>query len=322
MEFVLPTAHELHHGLRALKTVALADGELHPAERDVMGAAQRMFGHDGDLDALEPITPAELAAAVEAPATRFQLLGGLVVTTMADGDVNEAEAAAVAAFAAALGIEDSAVNNLRRLSKGHHRRARLDILRRQWAVRKIRAMAEEQGVGVYYRALLGMLRLRDDPETIARYRAWEAHPPGSLGRAYFDYLVENGFSFPGEKGAPPEAMLFHDLTHILSGYGTTPDQEILVAAFSAGYSSVEVLNWFVFVLSQFQLGLQTAPNVEPATMALDPARMLLAYRRGAAMRIDLNDGWDYWPVVGEPIEALRDRYNILPESHFEARAAR
>ncbi len=36
------------------------------------------------------------------------------------------------------------------------------------------------------------------------------------------------------------------------------------------------------------------------------------------MSLDLNEGWDPWPVLGEPIEALRQRYNILPESHFLA----
>lgn len=178
-------------------------------------------------------------------------------------------------------------------------------------------MAGEQGVGVYFKAILGMLRVREDPETVARFRAFERFPAGSLGRGYFDYMVENGFSWPGEKGAPPEAMLFHDLTHVLSGYRTTPGEEILAATFSAGYSTREVHNWFMFVLSQFQLGVQLAPGVRPAVMQLDPRRLIIAYRRGAAVRLDLNEGWDPWPLLDRPVEDVRAELNVLPESHFE-----
>jgi len=48
----------------------------------------------------------------------------------------------------------------------------------------------------------------------------------------------------------------------------------------------------------------------------DPTKALIAIRRGAAMNVDLNNGWDYWPVMGEQIEELRRRYNILPAEAF------
>jgi hypothetical protein len=34
------------------------------------------------------------------------------------------------------------------------------------------------------------------------------------------------------------------------------------------------------------------------------------------MNVDLNSGWDYWPVMGEQVEELRRRYNILPAEAF------
>jgi hypothetical protein len=34
------------------------------------------------------------------------------------------------------------------------------------------------------------------------------------------------------------------------------------------------------------------------------------------MTVDLNNGWAYWPVMGEQIEELRRRYNILPAETF------
>ena len=316
MKFETPSPQQLPFGLRALHTVALVDGALSPEEAAVIAAAQRLFGHQGEIDGLAPVTPAELAAAIEPPALRHQLFGGLVVMSMADGEVTPSEADLVGAFAEALEVKDAAVANLQRIAKGQLRRARLDILRRHWAPRKAREMAAERGPHIVGEALLGLLNVKSFPEVTMRYQALGEHPPGSLGRAYFDYMIQNDFAFPGEKGAPPEAMLFHDLTHVLSGYGTTPEEEILAATFSAGYSNTEVINWLVFVLSQFQLGLPTAPNVPPERLKLNPDRFLAALRRGAAMNIDINEGWDPWPVLGEPVEELRRRYNILPEASF------
>lgn len=316
MDFNIPTPQQIPFGLRALMTVARADGELAEPEAAVIRAAQLTFGNDQPVDRIETIEPAALAEAITDPRLRFQLFGGLVVMAMADGEVNDAEANIVARFAAALSIEDAAVANLKRIAKGQLRRARLDILRRQWAPRKIAEMARKDGVGVYFQAALSLLNIKDDPETIMKYQALGEMPQGSLGRAYFDYMVSNDFAFPGTKGAPPEAMLFHDLTHVLSGYGTEPEEEILVATFSAGYSSTEVVDWLVFVLSQFQLGLQTAPNVPPEKLAMNPVRLIAALRRGAAMNTDLNEGWDPWPVLAEPLDVVRKRLNILPESQF------
>jgi len=37
----------------------------------------------------------------------------------------------------------------------------------------------------------------------------------------------------------------------------------------------------------------------------DPETALIALRRGAAMNVDLADGWEYWPVMGEQVEVLR-----------------
>lgn len=44
----------------------------------------------------------------------------------------------------------------------------------------------------------------------------------------------------------------------------------------------------------------------------DPLKTMIAIRRGVAMNVDLNGGWDYWPVMGEQVEELRRRYHILP----------
>jgi len=316
MKLQFPNPDELDLGMRALKAMALADGEMHQAERDLLEAGQAFFGHHTPLDTLEPSTPEALAAGLLDPAKRLQLMAAMIVACMVDGEVNAEEARCLRDFATALEIDDPAIRQVEHIAKGHFLRARLDILRRFWAVEKARQLAAEQGVGVYFKSLLGLLGVRDDKEALARWATLADLPPGSLGRAYHDYIVDNGFDWPGSKGAPPAIIAFHDFAHILSGYGTTPDGEMLIVAFSAGFARHEWLSIFTFVLSQFQLGLPTAPRVPPSRMTLQPERFLRAFQRGAAMNINLNEGWDYWEVIGEPVEDLRRRYNILPESHF------
>ncbi|MEK6803630.1 MAG: TerB family tellurite resistance protein [Nitrospirota bacterium] len=44
MELKIPTPEQAYWGLRAMKTVALADGTLDDSERQVMAAVQRVFG--------------------------------------------------------------------------------------------------------------------------------------------------------------------------------------------------------------------------------------------------------------------------------------
>ncbi len=326
MEFRVPTPHEHAHGSRALLTVALASAgalaegdrhELSDPARSLLRASHRLLGPGGefDIDALTTISAAELAAAVHGAALRYQLVGALIIMAMASGEVTPAGAQAVATFATALEVDSSAIANITRLAEAQFLRARLDILRRQWAPKKLGELAARDGFGVIPKAIMTLIGATDSALS-SRYIELGKCDPGTLGRAYFDYMIRNDLAFPGERGSPPEVILFHDMTHVLSGYDTTPTEEILAASFSAGYSGDEVHNWLVFVLSQFQLGLQTAPKVPPERLMMDPERLILAVRRGAAMNIDINHNWDYWDVIDEPLEALRQRYNILPESAF------
>ena len=137
-----------------------------------------------------------------------------------------------------------------------------------------------------------------------------------MGRSYWEYCRKNGFPLPGEKGGAAEQVLFHDCAHVLSGYGTTPGEEVQVACFSAGFQRRDPWAFVFFVLLQFHVGIRLTPITGARTGFFDPVKSMIAIRRGAAMTVDLNNGWDYWPVMGEQVEELRRRYNILPVEAF------
>jgi tellurite resistance protein len=316
MELKMPNSEQAYWGLRAMKTVAMADGSLDESELRMLGSIQTILGTNHPVDQLEPITPIELARALPDQQIRHQLVQGLIVVSLIDGKVNVKEAALVEQLAQALEVRAPEVQDLQYLLKGEILRLRLDLARRFWLREKVKEIWNTEGIRGIYKFVRGMIGKYENAELAARYQALEHYPLGSLGRSYWEYCKKNGFPLPGEKGGAAEQVLFHDCAHVLSGYGTTPEEEVLVACFSAGFQRRDPWTFVFFVLLQFHVGIRLTPITAARTGCFDPVKAMIAIRRGAAMNVDLNNGWDYWPVMGEQVEELRERYNILPLEGF------
>jgi tellurite resistance protein len=316
MELKMPNHEQAYWGLRAMKTIAMADGVLNESERHMLASVQRVIGTTYEIDELTPITPVELAHALPDPQLRKQLVQGLIVVSLIDGKPDRQETALVEQFAQALGINVPEVKNLRHVLNGEILQLRLDLVRRFWLRPKVEEIWNKEGLRGLYKFVRGMLGRYENKELATRYQALEHYPAGSLGRSYWEYCRKNGFALPGEKGGAPEQILFHDCAHVLSGYGTAPEEEVQVACFSAGFQRQEPWLFVFFVLLQFHVGIRMTPITTARMGFFDPEKAMIAIRRGAAMNIDLNNGWDYWTVMGEQVEELRRRYNILPVEAF------
>jgi len=312
MELKMPNHEQAYWGLRAMKTIALADGALNESERHMLASVQQVIGTTYDIEELAPITPLELAQAFPDPQLRKQLVQGLIVVSLIDGKPDEAEVNLVEQFAQELEVSDLEIKNLRHVLNREIVQLRLDLVRRFWLRPKINELWNKEGIKGLYKFVRGMMGKYENKELAARYQALEHYPTGSLGRSYWEYCRTNGFPLPGEKGGSPEQILFHDCAHVLSGYGTAPEEEVQVACFSAGFQRREPWLFVFFVLLQFHVGIRMTPITTARTGMFNPLKAMIAIRRGAAMNIDLNNGWDYWPVMGEQVEELRRRYNILP----------
>lgn len=319
MDLYLPPPELVHVGQRALKTIALADGELDADERAFLEAVQHMFRVEMDVDALTPIEPDALAAAVTAPELRRQLVRGMTVMVAMDGEVRPDEVAALSRFAAALDVHAGEVETMHELSRGRMMHVRFDVARRFWAKDKAIEFAREKGVGWLASSLATLAGLRTDAAISARYRGLGERPEGSLGRAYYEFVTGNGFPFPGEKGSPPEIIALHDLTHVLSGYGTDPEGELQVLSFHAGCRREEKdpFGFLLFGLAQFQLGVRLSPIAEGFSRRIDPDLVLKALVRGKGCQIDPTDGWDPWVEMDTPLDTLRERLGIVPLSALD-----
>lgn len=316
MELKIPSPEQAYWGLRAMKTVAMADGVLEASERYMLESIQQIFGTTHDLEHLALITPTDLARAFPDPQLRRQLVQGLVIMTLIDGKASPKETDYVEQFAQALGIEAPEVKNLRHVLKGEIFQLRLDLVRRFWLRQKVTEVWNKEGIRGLSRFVRGMMGRYENKKVAARYQGLEHYAPGSLGRSLWEYWHVNGFALPGQKGGAPEQIVFHDCAHVLSGYGTAPEEEVQVAFFSAGFQRREPWMFVFFVLLQFHVGIRMTPITKARTGMFDPLKAMIAIRRGAAMSVDLNDGWDYWPVMNEQVEELRRRYNILPIEAF------
>jgi tellurite resistance protein len=316
MELKIPSSEQAYWGLRAMKTVALADGALDDAELHMLASVQQIFGTTHATEQLSPITPADLAREFPDPQLRQQLVQGLIVMSLIDGNTNARETDLVEQFAQALEVSAPEVKDLRHVLKEEMLQLRLDLVRRFWLRDKVKEIWNTAGIRGLYKFMRGMIGKDKDAALAARYQALEHYPAGSLGRAYWEYCRANGFALPGEKGGAAEPILFHDCAHVLSGYGTDPEGEVQVACFSAGFQRRDPWLFVFFVLLQFHVGIRMTPITKARTGFFDPAKALIAIRRGAGMNVDLNNGWGYWPVMGEQVEELRRRYNILPSEAF------
>lgn len=81
--------------------------------------------------------------------------------------------------------------------------------------------------------------------------------------------------------------MFHDLGHLLSGYGTAPEGEIQQAAFQAGFSRHDGFPFLLFGIVQFHLGLRLTPIAQAERGFFDVQRVLRAVERGAACNQDI-----------------------------------
>ncbi len=311
MQLVLPTEAEARAGLRAVKTVLTCQSPLNPIETRLLDAAQtHVIRQRFDVEALDVIDPAELAATIERPALREQIVTAMIVSSFASGDASEEQVVRIGEFARALAVEQPALDDLRRLVRKQLAALRIDIIRHMYIGDRLAEIWEDAGVRGLLRIVGNLRGWREEPELAARYQALERLPAGTLGRVFYDHCRASGFSLPGERYGAIEGMVVHDMAHVLGGYGTDPAGEMQVAAFTAGFRREQSLYIMLFVLCQFDLGVQMVPVAAPELGNLDPDAFMRALVRGSQMRVDLFDDWDYWEVVHEPVDVLRERYGL------------
>lgn len=290
----------------AMRWIARRDGEELARESAWIDAAAGALEVDRHAGAM---TPDEVARRVARPAMRERIVQSAILAALADERVDDLEASGVRALARALEVDEPRVRNLEQLARGRVRAMWLDLARRSFARATFERQLRQHGLGGLWRIVGPMLGLARDPVLAQRFIALGELPDGTLGRAYFRFLVDEGLSFPGEPGSVPEAGLWHDVTHVLAGYRTSDDDEVRVVCFIAGNRRDDPFFWVFTIALQYHLGLKVSPY-SPARRGLFlPEVANRDYERGARVAVDL-ESWDPWPHFGRPLEDVRRELGI------------
>jgi hypothetical protein len=331
---------------RGLVSIASGNGNLPLSTADrraVDTAAPVLLGVDDvvDADRLEPIEPADLVHSVSDAQLRLWTIRMLAVVAFTDGVVESTKLQLVLDFADALDVHADFVRAIRELEYDNVSWAAHDEIRQNVASIPGMPLDPEDP----YRAFLPYGGAGADPALTERYRKLGERPPGTLGRAFHDHYVDNGYEFPGQEWGMAERWATpHDSLHLLSGYSTSAQGELLVAAFTGAMLRADVDMMESHVLPTiliYHLGIDINKGLNEGDrdriaadpswrdnyqgnvhLGLDPAKVWVAWDRATAMSEDVYSGtWDFWSLVDTDLDDLRTRYTIPPLDPADAALA-
>lgn len=307
MDIAIFEPEELPLVLGALRDVALANDEFTPEEAALVEGLAQLHGQRIRAEELRHVSFGQLATIVTDPHRRKRVVQLAIIMSLVEGQPGELSSRAVRDLASALDVSDQGVQVLDEVAHSRAMLVRFDMVRR--IQRFVRHNGGPRFMKVAASTLLG---LNADQELAARYYALAKYPRGSLGRALFDHFYEHEFAMPGEKGGLPELMLFHDVGHVISGYGVDPHGEIQQAAFQAGFARTDGFVFLLFGILQFHLGLRITPVAYGQHGHFNVPQVLQALARGAACRVDFSDHFDFFSHAAEPLDLLRARWGVTP----------
>lgn len=303
--------------LGAMTTVVDHDGAdgAGGGRQMVEAAAAIMFGTPRDLgaDPVVPVAPDGLAAAVgDDPTLAAHAVELVAVAALADGRVESDRLRCVLEYADLLGVREDWTEVLADVAEGRTEKAMAHMVRSNAAT--FPGLAGPDGMP---EMLCYSGRSDADKRVLDRFEGLEGYAPGTFGHAFWVHFRRHGFRFPGQEGAFNGAFAVpHDGLHVLSGYDTSMQGELLVSTFTGEMHGVEALSAHLLpVIFEWHIG-QEVNGIGAQHGALDPWKFLYAWRRGNATAVDVLDTrWSFFDVAERPLEEVRSRYGIpeLPD---------
>ena len=153
---------------------------------------------------------------------------------------------------------------------------------------------------------------------------WSELPEGTLGREFREFYDRNRLPLPGEPSTrggrrPASWRLFHDMGHVIAGYGTTGLEELALTAMKSGLVDSDenwaaLMNAFGVYEAGMQPGFATA-EFEAKTRALArPGAVEFladAFRRGRRCRRDFSCT-HHVAMADWPLDRVRDEFGVPP----------
>jgi hypothetical protein len=105
------------------------------------------------------------------------------------------------------------------------------------------------------------------------------------------------------------------MTHVLSGYVITPEGELLLGGFMAGFKRTNPFYVVLLTALLWGAGINVTPLSQPyqtGTLAKPglAEEFITAIERGSRVDTDLSDNSDFWPLMPLPLGEARARLGI------------
>ncbi len=264
-----------------------------------------------DPEDLAPIEPQDLAKAVGANRELAEHGAALIAcASLADGRIDPQRLRRVVEYAHAMHVREGWVREILEVARGHLAWAMADMARRNTSNFPGWANPDDTLPPMMpYEA-----QTDDDKRLAERFIALEGLPKSSYGHQFWAHFRKHGFEFPGQPNAFTGVWAVpHDGLHVLSGYSTSIQGELLVSAFTGGMHRRDALRAQILpTIFEWHVG-QEVNGIGKQQGALDPIRFLISWQRGDACTSDvLSPDWDFFAVADRDLEELRWTYGIPP----------
>lgn len=313
--------------LEAMRTVSTGGGRFSlsdAAAEAIESLALLGLGIDPpDLPSLAPIAPSTLSVVLPDRAAATTTIEILAIAALVDQTLEAARIDQLLAFADHCGISEHWLDALSQSTHGD-----LAGIVANMGDRNLRSVTQGQvdltqidDINSWISPYEGEKR---DDQLTTRYRDLAGLPAGTLGREFWAFYDRHNFSFPGQPGAVNEIFTTnHDSTHLLSGYDTTPQGELLVSTFTARMHPVYPMEGHILpVIYSWHLGIEVTRLAGSYRGALDPAKLWVAWDRGLKTEGDtFGQAFDFWALIDKPLDELRDDFGVPPlDPRYAARS--
>jgi len=277
-----------------LGSADVAQGPTTEQLRVIDSLARGYFGLDVDVKALNPITPAELAAAIESHdwRARHRVIDLLILVEFCRHPGDPAQADRVEEYISHLGSESLAVV-ARDIQTGHREKAIADLERFSESSKELNGV--------------------DGNDVSSTLHGLAGCAAGTLGRGLYDFYVDHGLPFPGDPDGGDVTMAHHDFTHVITGYTPTPPDEVALQAMLTAASNFDHhFSGLVAALAALESATYELPGFVPREAVLDRPgaadKLADAFRRGSQCTGDIGD-IDFWSRRDDLLVDVRAEYN-------------
>jgi hypothetical protein len=305
--------------LGAAKTVAMAGGDGGGTVSDAAALAIASLAETGlgteapDVGTLGPVSPGQLAAAVDDGAHATTAAEVLAIMALVDGTRDAGRVGSVLEFAQALDCRAEWLGDLSLSLEADLRPMIADM-----GDRNLRSVTDGRlDLSDIDDISHWLMPYEDNEDTAlaARYAVLSALAPGTLGHAFWSFYDRHHFVFPGQAGAVNEMFgTPHDCTHVISGYDTTPQGELLVSTFTSRMHPVFPMAGHVLpVIYSWHVGIEFNKLAGSYKGALDPAKFWVAWDRGLQTTADtFAQGFSFWDHAEDPLDDVRAAFSVAP----------